>query len=340
MAAQNRKTRQKHNHAYAPLKVLRSSISIRDIASTTDPEPIDVVMCTWNSNKYYFQKCLLSVRREVPVHHFILVDRYSSDGTIEAVRNVFPEARVFQTVANLANARRTGIAHVDTKYFAFIDDDIELSQGWFAKLISCFEGGMQVGAAQGFTRYQTDYMDKVQERELIHRKGFAKEITDRGYTHNTILKTEAVRDFNPPPIVHSWEDFLLTQHIVKKGCKWLKIYQAQVIHHRNSHTGLLGELRTNVLREKWNGAGDRFVHNGSFPSIQKFVHLIARSFKGLVYYVVTSIVASEPRILLLHVVGELGYLIGFLSVNDNVVPYELHIALDRAGPRASGRKLE
>ena len=321
------KLEQKHNHLYAPLKVLRSSINVSENGSTTDPEPIDVIMCTWNSNKYYFKKCLLSLKREVPVHHFIVVDRYSSDGTIDIVRNVFPEARIFQTVANLANARRAGIAHVDTKYFAFIDDDIEVSEGWFTKLISCLEGGKQLAATQGFARYQTDYMDKVQERELIHQKGLAKEITSRGYTHNTILRTEVVRDFNPPSIVHSWEDFLLTQHIIKKGYRWLKIYQAQVIHHRNSPPTLLGELHNQFLRAKWNGAGERFVHYGSSPSSQKFVarvHMVS-SFKALVYSLVTSFVASDPRILLLHIVGELGYLIGFFRFNENIVPYDLHI---------------
>ena len=106
-----------------------------------DPEPIDVIMCTWNSNKLHFRKCLLSVKREVPVHHFIVMDRYSSDGTIGAVRSVFSDAKVFQTTANLAMAQRIGVKHVDTRYLAFIDDDIELSEGWFRKMISFIKGG-------------------------------------------------------------------------------------------------------------------------------------------------------------------------------------------------------
>jgi hypothetical protein len=64
-------------------------------------EPIDVVMCTWNSNKFYFRKCLLSIKKEVDVHHFIVIDRFPSDGTLEVVRSVFPDAKIFQTYANL-----------------------------------------------------------------------------------------------------------------------------------------------------------------------------------------------------------------------------------------------
>ena len=42
-----------------------------------DSELIDVVMCTWNSHRPWFHKCLFSIKREIPVHQFILVDRYS-----------------------------------------------------------------------------------------------------------------------------------------------------------------------------------------------------------------------------------------------------------------------
>lgn len=93
-----------------------------------DPESIDVVMCTWNSNKLHFRKCLLSIKKEVEVHHFIVIDRYSCDGTVEVVRSVFPSARIFQTAANLGTAQRIGIKHMDVRYLASFDDDIELSR--------------------------------------------------------------------------------------------------------------------------------------------------------------------------------------------------------------------
>jgi glycosyltransferase involved in cell wall biosynthesis len=99
-------------------------------APVTGSESIDVVMCTWNSNRFYFRRCLASVKKEVDVHHCIVIDRFSSDGTLEVVRSVYPDAKVFQTEANLGSARKIGIAYVDTQYFAFIDDDIELSDGW------------------------------------------------------------------------------------------------------------------------------------------------------------------------------------------------------------------
>lgn len=290
----------------------------------TDAEPIDVVMCTWNSNRSYFRRCLLSVRREVAVHHFVVVDRYSSDGTLEAVRSMFPNAKIFQTTENLACARRIGIACVDTRYFAFIDDDIEVSKVWFPNLISLIKGGKHVAAVQGFIRYHVDYLDKAQRFELSRRRGDIREISNRGYTHNTIILTETVRDFNPPPTVHSWEDFLLTQHVLRKGYKWLETDQAQVIHYRNAGIDFLSELHNSILRAKWNGAGDRLVHTYLSSHGRAFADLLLSSFKSILYYLVVTIVVSDPRILLLSFFGLLEYFKGFLSAEQNIVPFELH----------------
>jgi len=288
-------------------------------------ESIDVVMCTWNSNKPYFRKCLLSIKRGVSVHHLILVDRFSSDGTVEVVRDVFEDAMIFETAVNLAMAREIGVANVDTKYFAFIDDDIEISKSWFASLISVISSEKHVGAVQGFIRYYMDYMDKAQEFELGRRREHTKEINERGYTHNTILRTEIVRDFSPNEMVSSWEDFLLTQHVIRKGYKWLETDQAQVTHYRNVDLSFLTEIQNNFLRAKWNGAGDRIVRNQSNSCIRAVLSLLSKSLMNLVYYLAITILVSDPRVFSLQLPGNLGYLKGFLSANENVVPYELHI---------------
>jgi glycosyltransferase involved in cell wall biosynthesis len=299
--------------------------------SMMNPEPIDVIMCTWNSNKLHFRKCLLSIKREVPVHHFIVIDRYSSDGTLGAVRSVFSDAKVFQTTANLAMAQRIGMKYVDTRYLAFIDDDIELSEGWFRKMISFIKGRKQVAAVQGFTRYHPSYMDKPRLFELSRRKGQVKEITDGAYTHDAVLMTEAVKDFNPQQIIHSRGDFLLLQHVVKKGYKWFEMNQAQATHYRGADRGFLSDLRKNFLKEKWNGANDRFVHTHSCSCSRAIAPLLIVFLKTDLFSLKMSIVMSDPRISLLYFSGHFGYLKGFLSANENIVPYELHIVKSNAG---------
>jgi len=50
---------------------------------------IDVVMLTKNSNKPWFRRVLTAIKREIPVHHFIVVDGYSTDGTVDVVKEFF-----------------------------------------------------------------------------------------------------------------------------------------------------------------------------------------------------------------------------------------------------------
>jgi len=95
-------------------------------------EAIDVVMLTKNSNKPWFRRVLAAIKRGIPVHHFIVVDGYSTDGTIDVVREYFGDrVKVIETKAFLGCARYLGMRAVDTEWFAFIDSDVEILPGWF-----------------------------------------------------------------------------------------------------------------------------------------------------------------------------------------------------------------
>jgi glycosyltransferase involved in cell wall biosynthesis len=109
---------------------------------------MDVVMCSWNSSKPYFNLVLQSIKQEIPVHCFISIDRFSNDNTLKVVREYFPEAKVVQTESSLAGSRQLGIQNVDTEYFVFVDDDVVLPKGWFKKLWSNVDS--QTGAIQAY----------------------------------------------------------------------------------------------------------------------------------------------------------------------------------------------
>ena len=55
---------------------------------------VDVVMLTKNSNKPWFKRVLKAIKEEVPAHHFIVVDGYSTDGTVEVVKEFFGDKLV------------------------------------------------------------------------------------------------------------------------------------------------------------------------------------------------------------------------------------------------------
>jgi glycosyltransferase involved in cell wall biosynthesis len=285
-------------------------------------DSIDVVMCTWKSNSAYFKRCLESINRVVRVNNFIVLDRFSTDGTIESILEVFPKADIIQTEANLACARAMGIKKVETEYFAFVDDDILVLDDWFENLFSLIKSSNKVGAVQGAVNYSIDFLEKEQSFMQRRKKHGILEITGRGYTHNTILATELVRDFNPPQTLHSWEDYLLTQHIIKKGYKWLQTSQTQAIHFRDFGDSFTFELKKYFLRAQWDAAGNRLVHPE--PSlIYQLKDVSLNSAKILFLSILTSIAILDPRLIMYRLIGQIGYLKGYLLASENAVPYEL-----------------
>ena len=130
------------------------------------PASMDIVMCTWNSNKPYFEKCLKSIKREIPVHHFIVVDRFSRDGTVDVIKKHLKRVIAVQNHENLAKARAVGISIVDTKYFVFMDDDMELPAGWFKRLISYIDQDVGVVHEEVFWAGR-EYIDNSLMNKLV-----------------------------------------------------------------------------------------------------------------------------------------------------------------------------
>ena len=231
---------------------------------------VDVVMCTWNSNRPFFEKCLKSIKREIPVHRFIVVDRFSQDGTIDTIKKHFQLVLVIQSKANLAKARAIGIDHVDTEYFVFMDDDMELPEGWFKRVTSyidenvgviheetfwagreCMDNSLMnkfvssrwMEGALAFQSHKVVKMDITSEN-MLQSVGFT-------WGGHTIVRTDAVRDWNPSSRISAAEDLLLMKYVVQKGYIW-RILE----HHTVKHYGPRN-LREHIKKLRWHIAGLR-----------------------------------------------------------------------------------
>ncbi len=227
-------------------------------------ENLDVVLCTYNSNKPYFQRCLQSIKNEVPIHCLIVVDKFSKDGTIDLIKNMFPNAIVVESSNNLALARKAGIQKVDTKYFAFVDDDVELPKGWLERLRKNMKGN--VGAIHELPFPAEPSVITIWKWQLwlgkwfIRRRGFtSKAILDvdkyninksRGYTHNTVVLTELVKDWEPKDL-SAFEDWVMQKHIVEKGFVWRILWNYSVKHHTPQ------DMKEYWKRTKWGIANAR-----------------------------------------------------------------------------------
>ena len=116
----------------------------------------------------------------------------------------------------LGYARMKAIERVKTEWFVFIDDDVYIGKKWFSQLIKHIKNG--VGAVQGYPIcVGSGVWDKIFNGRKP-KKAFKLKVGQRGKTSNVLIKTSLVKDWKPSfPQLSSWEDYELTQHILKKG---------------------------------------------------------------------------------------------------------------------------
>jgi glycosyltransferase involved in cell wall biosynthesis len=292
---------------------------------------LDVVMCTWNSNKPYFRYVLQSIKQEIPVHCFILIDRFSSDNTFQVVREYFPEAKLVLTDSSLAKSRQLGIQNVDTEYFVFVDDDIILPNGWFEKLWSSLDSktgaihayavpALRLPYEEKWRKWQEKWAkSKLRMRKLkrasLEKEAKIIEVTEEnknkfsGYTHNTIIKLDACKDWNPSSDFPVFEDQVLLWHIVRKGYKWKIAREITVQHY--SYRNLTEHLR----KVKWRIAGQRLV-GLSNPSLKQL--LVTDFIKRFVISCKACIDVKDPTVLAYVLLLHFAFLDGYLRWNKHV----------------------
>ena len=274
---------------------------------------VDVVMCTWNSNKPYLERCLKSVKREIPVHHFIVVDRYSQDGTVETIKKHFDSVIVECSNENLAIARMIGINLVDTEYFVFVDSDIELPKGWFRRIISYIDSKVGACHDHGYVPQLSTiskwYKWHGLDKRLIINVTQKNASNYRGCTHSTVVKTSLVKDWKPSAYLSAYEDWMLLNHVVNKGYTWRIINQYTVRHHtpRNFREGL--------KKVKWTYAGGRVTGFEHITVKRLPAHLLLVSLKA--FWI--SVKYKKPKIFPYIVLWRLAQIDGYLRWNKFVV---------------------
>jgi len=190
---------------------------------------VDVVIITKNSESI-LNECLKSVYKNVPVNRLIVVDGYSTDKTIEIVREFQKKhgnILLIQDKGNRATARQKGINQVKTEWFMFVDSDAVLCKDWFKKAEKHL--GQNVGAIWGIEVWSTIQNPAILKMFLL----VTRKIFDlRGGTHDTLIRTELVKDIEIPKVLHVFEDAYIKDWITQKGYKLIACYDPFCVHYR------------------------------------------------------------------------------------------------------------
>ena len=199
---------------------------------------VDVVMLTKNSyskQPKVFTRCLQSIKENVPVNRFIVVDAYSTDETIDVIKKYLNDVVVVKSRAYRGKAREIGIKFVETEYFMFVDDDVILCKDWFKKAIRYFEDP-KVGAVWGVDIPANPHvLNRVLTVTKVFRyKDFRDKLIEncrwRGGTHDILIRTEIVKDITIPNHFHIYEDWYIKSWIERKGYRFVMTKDPYCIH--------------------------------------------------------------------------------------------------------------
>lgn len=192
-------------------------------------EQLDVVVLTKNSERL-LEKCLTSVYENLPVNRLIVVDGNSTDSTLEIVDKFcqkYGNVVVIGDKVTRGSARLKGIREVQTEWFVFVDSDVVLCDGWYAKA----RGYMvdDVGAVWGTEVWAGMSDPNVLKLFLrVTRKVFEL----RGGTHDLLVRLDAIKDIPIPEDLHVFEDAFIKDWIAKKGYRLIPTYDPYCIHYR------------------------------------------------------------------------------------------------------------
>jgi len=273
---------------------------------------LDVVMLTKNSAKPSFEKCLISIKANVPVNRLIVIDAYSTDNTLDIINKFFPNSIIIQTKQPLARARKLGVSYVETEWFAFIDSDILLFPEWF-KIVGDLRGE-GIGGIQGAYQYANEsllkylkWQENIWKKKFLRKKNEPLSIVDvnnfkkkwfRGLTHNTLIRTSCIKDWDPPAHLHIGEDHHLLLHVIKKGYKWLVVHTPVCKHYaflnltETMHRGFVEAQEVKKITRRGYIERDEMWIDAT---AMNYLKLLGFSFwKGLV----ASLYEKDPRILL------------------------------------------
>ncbi|MCW4006950.1 MAG: glycosyltransferase family 2 protein [Candidatus Bathyarchaeota archaeon] len=217
-------------------------------------QEIDVVMLTKNS-EHLLRKCLSSIYQNVPVKRLIIIDGFSTDSTLQILKKFnakYGNIKILTVAGSRAKAREEGIAQVQTPWFLFVDSDVVLCKNWYLRAQKSIRD--DVGAVWGVN---IDVIPNMHDRRVLHLQTVvAKQCFElRGGTHDTLLRTDLVRDIKIPEHLHTYEDAYIIKHLKNKGYQAVIGDDIYCLHFKppanwnlkNAATEAILELRCGLL---------------------------------------------------------------------------------------------
>lgn len=110
---------------------------------------IAVVILNWNGAPL-LEQFLPSVVAYSDDAKIYVADNASTDNSIAVIREKFPTVSIIRNDGNygFANGYNIALKQVEEEYYALINSDVEVTQGWLAPILSIFDSQPNIGIIQ------------------------------------------------------------------------------------------------------------------------------------------------------------------------------------------------
>ena len=150
---------------------------------------VSVVVLNYNG-RLHLKECFESLMEQTyPDYEVIMVDNASTDGSVEYVRENFPQIKILELEKNYGFARgnNEGAWVAEGEYIAFLNNDTRTEKDWLAELVKPMKSDPSVAICGS-------KMMLFDRRDIINHVG--GEITIIGAGVDTGLLKEDSREFN------------------------------------------------------------------------------------------------------------------------------------------------
>ena len=124
---------------------------------------VSVVSLNYNGRRYLerFLRSALALDYPAPCYRVVIVDNGSTDGSVDLVRERFPQVHIVEAGRNLgfAGGCNLGIRATRSEYVALVNNDTVVERDWLRPLVEVAESDPRVGLVGSKMLFLTPFLD-------------------------------------------------------------------------------------------------------------------------------------------------------------------------------------
>jgi len=187
---------------------------------------IDVTVATKNSART-LDKCLESIRANIPVRLLVVVDADSRDRTLAIAKKY--GACVVSEQGPLGKVRYVQAQECLTEWIAYIDSDVYVYKSWWSE-VSRYIEDQQVGMVLGFADAPITTFPIYE----VYLKHIARKYGAAAFS-NTLVRRESVLSCKELlKNIHAGEDTILARHLKKQKMRLVTIPVPLCLHDKTA----------------------------------------------------------------------------------------------------------